>query len=325
MNARSPFPLLALLVAACSAAEEASPPQARQADVTLQMEAYRGPTQVKGFQTLAFGSAGPEGEADRSGVFGEAGVEPPHAYKAPAASDLAPDGAPAIPAARLVRTGRITLQVDSVGPAVDRVRRIAARLGGFVGSEELQNDVAGPRTADVGVKVPAPRFDELVATVRQIGRLEEYSSEVEDVGAEYVDVAARLRNAQRLEARVLAVLATRTGKVADLLAAETELAHVREEIERYEGRVRWLNARTSLSTLTVAVHEPPVLATRPRDRGIVVEAAAQAWRNFLFLVSFVIAASGVVVPLALAAVVAWATGRRLGVGGGVTSLGLRAR
>ncbi len=161
--------------------------------------------------------------------------------------------------------------------------------------------------------------------MRQIGRLEALASEVEDVSAEFVDVTARLRNARRLEARVLAVLASRTGKVADLIAAETELAHVREDIERYEGRVRWLNARTALSTLNVAVHEAPVLATRPRDRGIVVEAAAHAWQNFLFLLSFAIAASGVVVPLALAAGVAWAARRRLGLGGGVTSHGLRGR
>jgi hypothetical protein len=128
-----------------------------------------------------------------------------------------------------------------------------------------------------------------------------------------------------LEARVLAVLATRAGKVADLIAAERELAHVREDIERYEGRIRWLRSRTSFSSLTIAVHEPPAFATRPRDRGVVVEAATQAWRNLLFLVGFLIAASGVVIPLAVVATLAWVVRGRLGLGGGVTSLRLGRR
>jgi hypothetical protein len=316
VNARTLTPLLGLLLAACSAHEAVEQP--RQVDVTLGIPSYRG------FQTLAVGYSGDRGQADRSGTFGEAGidVEPPEAYKAPAASDLAATRGGALPAAMLVRTGTVSVQVDSLAPAVERVERIAARLGGFVGSSQLRNDAGGPRRADLGVKVPAGRFEELLATVRLLGRLESFSSEVEDAGAEYVDVAARLRNAHRLEARVLAVLATRAGKVADLIAAERELAHVREDIERYEGRIRWLHSQTSFSTLTVVVHEPPAFATRPGDRGVVVEAASQAWRNFLFLVGFLIAASGVIVPLALLATGAWMARRRLGLDGDVTSLRL---
>ena len=41
-----------------------------------------------------------------------------------------------------------------------------------------------------------------------------------------------------------------------MLEVERELARVREEIERYEGRLRYLSAHASMSSLTISIHEP---------------------------------------------------------------------
>jgi len=83
--------------------------------------------------------------------------------------------------------------------------------------------------------VPAGRFDEVVAGLRPMGRLESVNVNAQDVGEEYVDVTARIDNARRLEQRLIGLLATRTGKLKDVLDVEQTLARVREEIERYEG------------------------------------------------------------------------------------------
>jgi hypothetical protein len=65
-----------------------------------------------------------------------------------------------------------------------------------------------------------------------------------------------------------------------------------------------------VSTLAVTLHEPLPLVGEP-GRHPIGDALAQAWRNFVGAVAFGIAASGVVVPLALVAGAVIFVGRRL--------------
>src|SRR6266540_815547 len=85
---------------------------------------------------------------------------------------------------------------------------------------------------------------------------------------------------------------------------------VREEIERYEGRMRYLRAHTAMSTLSITVHEPlPVVGSA--GRSVMGDAFRQAWRNFVVLVSLVVQSLGVVIPLGAIGVVVWVGRRRV--------------
>ena len=160
------------------------------------------------------------------------------------------------------------------------------------------------------VKIPAGRFDDVVAGLTPIGRLETINVSAQDVGEEYVDVTARMENARRLERRFIELLATRAGRLKDVLDVEQALARVREEIERYEGRMRYLRAHTAMSTLSITVHEPlPVVGSA--GRSIMGEAFRAAWRNFVVLVSLAVQSLGVVIPLGAVAVVVWVGRRRV--------------
>ncbi len=113
-----------------------------------------------------------------------------------------------------------------------------------------------------------------------------------------------------LEQRLIDLLATRTGKLQDVLSVERELARVRELIERYEGRLRYLKSRASISTLSVTVHEPlPILGQGPGQNPIVA-AIRQAWRNFVGFISAGIALLGVLIPVGALALVGWVVYRR---------------
>ena len=159
------------------------------------------------------------------------------------------------------------------------------------------------------MKIPAARFDQSLSGLAPIGKLESVSVEAEDVGEQFVDVSARMDNARRLERRLIDLLATRAGKLKDVLDVEQALARVREEIERYEGRIRYLKDHTAMSTLSVTVHEPlPVVGTA--GKSVMGEAFTQAWRNFVVLLSVAVQSLGVVVPLGLVALLAWFVTRR---------------
>ncbi len=115
-----------------------------------------------------------------------------------------------------------------------------------------------------------------------------------------MDITARVANAKRLEQRLIQLLATRTGRLEDVLAVERELARVREEIERAEGRLRYLRTRAAMSTLTVLVHEDEPILGKAGDNPIVAAFKA-AWRNFVRFIAGLIAAMGVIIPMAVIA------------------------
>ena len=212
---------------------------------------------------------------------------------------LATQYASGLPATGMViRTGTASLEVDSLEPAIAEIRRLVARVGGYVGNTALQAGDESVRSAMLELRIPADRFDEVVGGLAPVGEIEYVNVNAEDVGEQYVDLTARADNARRLEARLTELLAARTGKLGDVLAVERELARVREEIERIDGRLRYLRTRAEMSSLSVSVHEPGPLVGRPGDHPI-ADALRQAWRNAVAFAAWTIAAMGVLVPVAV--------------------------
>jgi hypothetical protein len=211
----------------------------------------------------------------------------------------------------LIRTGDASVEVESLERAVERLRALTERLGGFVANTTYQGGRDRTREASLELRIPADRFEAMQTVLDSVGEVEWLNVAVQDVGEEYVDLSARTANARRLETRLVELLATRTGKLEDVLAVERELARVREEIERYEGRLRFLRTRVATSTLTVRLHEPaPVIGGRG-GTGIIGEAFRQAWRNFVSAIAALIAWSGVLIPLLAVGAAVWLMARRL--------------
>ena len=211
----------------------------------------------------------------------------------------------------VIRNGQASVEVDKLDPAIVKLRQLAAQLGGYIANSSMSGGHDQIRSATLELKIPAQRFDQALNGLATLGKVESVNATAEDVGEEYVDITARVNNAHRLEDRLIALLATRTGKLQDVLSVERELARVREEIERYEGRLRYLNTRVATSTLSVTIHEPlPILGQGPGQNPIVA-AIRQAWRNFVSFIATGIASLGVLIPLAILAFIGWAIYKRV--------------
>ena len=252
-------------------------------------------------------------QAERAGFAIPASAVEEHQTRARVAA--VSDGTALLPtggvAANLViRTGQTSIEVDSLDRAVAQVRLLAGRVGGYVANTTMQTGRGQLRAATLEVKIPADRFDDGLGGLSALGKLESVNVNAEDVGEEFTDVTARMTNARRLETRLIDLLATRTGKLKDVLDVEHELARVREEIERYEGRLRYLRAHAVLSTLTVYVHEPVPVVGRAGS-SVIGEAFKQAWRNFVALVAACIRGLGIVIPLGVLVTAAWLGAKRL--------------
>jgi hypothetical protein len=210
----------------------------------------------------------------------------------------------------LIRTGNSTIEVDSLEVAMQQVRDLAQRLGGYVANTQLASGRDQIRSASLEMKVPAARWTDMLSGLKPIGKVEALNEFSEDVGEEYVDVTARVQNAKRLEARLIELLGNRTGRLSDVLAVERELARVREEIERYEGRLRYLRTRAAMSSMSVTVHESfPVVSARG-ETGVLGDAFKQAWRNFVGFIAGIISLTGILIPLAVLGLLGWFAWRR---------------
>jgi len=242
-------------------------------------------------------------EAKRMAVSDAATVSPaapaPPRPQGPRATD-------SVTASMIIRNGNVSIQVDSLEIAVAAVRAMATRLGGYIGNVSTSTGEFAVRSSTIEVKVPSARFDEAMSTLTPIGKVEQSNATAEDVGEEYVDMTARMANARRLEDRLVTLLATRTGKLEDVLAVERELARVREEIERYEGRLRFLRSRAAMSTLSVTVHEAAPLVNPNPGTNVIGEAVKAMWRNFVMFIAAIISSLGVLVPIGvIVGLVAW--------------------
>jgi hypothetical protein len=221
-------------------------------------------------------------------------------------SDSEGSGAPMI-----IRTGQVSIEVDSIDPAVMRVTSLAKAFGGYIGSSSIQRGSENVKTATLVIDVPEERLDGVLDQLNPIGRVESVNMAARDVGEEYVDFEARVVNSKREEQQLTVLLATRTGKLKDVLDLERELARVQGEIEHYEGHLRYLKAHAAMSSLDVTVHEhATVLAEHPGEHPI-REAVGQAWRNFVGLVAGGIASLGILLPLAALLAGAGLIARRL--------------
>jgi hypothetical protein len=230
-------------------------------------------------------------QAARSDAVGDAGVARPDASLGTPIPSIDPTGA------MLVRHGQASIEVKAVDDAVSRMRQTAAQFGGFVANTAVQTGKDEHRSAMLQLRIPSAQFDGAVAALSQLGKVESVSVNAEDVAEEYVDLGARLANARRVEARLAEMLATRTGKLSDVLTVEQELARVRQEAERYVARLRWLDRRATLSSLDVSIHEKLPLIDSPRGSGPIVEALAEAWERMVGFVAGFIALLGILVPL----------------------------
>jgi hypothetical protein len=213
-------------------------------------------------------------------------------------------------ATMIIRTGQASVEVDSLAPAIATLRNLAGRLGGYLANTSYQGGREQHPSASIEIKVPSDRFDDLLSGLTPLGRLEYANVTSQDVGEEYADIDARVTNAKRLEQRLIELLANRPGKLQEILELERELARVREEIERYEGRMRYLRSHASLSSLTISVHEPVILQAGSETARVLNLALERAWQNFVQLNANLIAMLGVLLPVTLALLAGAAVIRR---------------
>lgn len=210
--------------------------------------------------------------------------------------------------AKIVRDGSVALVIpnETFDTRFQRLFVIAADHGGFVLSSQTRGGTAG----GVVMRIPAENFEEAMFDVRQLGTVSASQVNGTDVTGEYIDLSARLKILEARRTALLTILAEANG-IGEILAVQNRVDDVQLEIERIQGRLRYLDDQVDESTLRVDMREKRAEEEQrlEADEGVdlpslgrALELAVQGTLNVL---ATMIVGIGYLLPLALVGLAVW--------------------
>lgn len=187
----------------------------------------------------------------------------------------------------------MTIAVKEFDEAKTELLSIVDQAGGYVASASVAAAAGGAQRGDLTLKVPAAQLSQVLERIRALGRVTLEKLSTEEVTDQVVDLEARLRNSRATEQRLIEVLRSRTGKVADILEVEREISRTRQEIERMEAQRKNLLQRVEMATIQVRLTEefkaelmPAPVGTWTHLRNALVDGYGNFLASFLGLVVF---------------------------------------
>jgi hypothetical protein len=156
---------------------------------------------------------------------------------------------------KLIRNATVELEIVSIDDAVQKITALANEERGYIATTSSQKQANGKLRGQVVIKVLPENLDRFLQKIRSLGELKNQTLGTEDVTKAYFDTDARLKNARVMEQRLIDMLKTKTGKVADLLQVEKELGRVREEIEKMQGELKYWDSQVQFATVTISLAE----------------------------------------------------------------------
>jgi hypothetical protein len=218
----------------------------------------------------------------------------------------------------LARRAHITLEVDSIQPAVDRVHAVNDGVDGLLLSESLGSDDPGdpvplpepsedtpnrtPATyAELVISVPSDTLDDVLGQLGRIGEVLDRSQSAENVHDQYVDTTSRLKT-MRVSVNRVRDLMDQAENLTQVVRLESELAQREADLEALESRLAALEGSVSRAPVRVSLTTQP--ETVDERRAGFLGGLATGWDAFLTSGVVLATLVGLLVPFAaLAAVV----------------------
>jgi hypothetical protein len=155
----------------------------------------------------------------------------------------------------------MSVEVDKYDDTETRIKQIVNSVNGYVTNSTSTLNTAGKKQGTITIRVASGKFDDLISELSKVGKVMNQNISGKDVTEEYMDADARVKTQRELESRLLKLLAEKTASLTSVVEVEQKLASVRENIERTEGRMKYLKDQASYSTLAISVYEPSMIQT----------------------------------------------------------------
>src|SRR5439155_362792 len=180
----------------------------------------------------------------------------------------------------LAVSGLAWASVPAMKPPCDstRVRTCA--------SFETASQASQIRTGVVNFMVPAAHFDATIDELAKVGKVQSEHITGSDVSAQYVDLRARLANAEAQHNAMLALL-TKAQNINDIIAVQNQIGQITSQIEQLKGQIKYLDDNTSYSSISVTMAESGAPApTAKADSWGFATALSDAAHNFVTTINY---------------------------------------
>ena len=155
---------------------------------------------------------------------------------------------------KIIKTADISFEVKNYKETRTAVINLSKSLGGYIGNEnQINNNYQIENSMTIRVK--SENFDKLIDGILvQSVKIDNKTINAEDVTSEFVDAEARLKSKKEAEEQFAQIL-KKANTINDILAVQEQLRAIREEIESYQGKLKYLNDKVNYCTVNIKFYE----------------------------------------------------------------------
>jgi hypothetical protein len=156
---------------------------------------------------------------------------------------------------KIIQTAYVTIEVKDVPGSVETLKSLAKQRGGYISSTNIQNTYNNRISGSVILRIPATEFENALSGVKALGTVKTISTQGRDVTEEYVDLQAQKTSYQNQLAQYNEIM-KKAVNVDDVIVIQQQIDRVQTELNRLEGRLKYLDSQVDFSTITITLQEP---------------------------------------------------------------------
>ncbi|WP_291378030.1 DUF4349 domain-containing protein [Demequina sp.] len=204
----------------------------------------------------------------------------------------------------VIITGTLYMTVEDPIVAADRAAGIVKNAGGRIDARsETAPDESYGGSASLTLRIPSSRLDAVVDDLRELGTVDQYSTDSYDVTTEVTDLESRISTLRASTKRIERLLAE-AEDISDIITLENELDGRQAELESLEAHQRGLNDQVSMSTIDLSLTTEPVVIVEDDGPETFWDGLTSGWDALATFLTGVLVVIGVLLPwLALMALI----------------------
>jgi glucan-binding YG repeat protein len=173
-----------------------------------------------------------------------------------------------VPNQMVIYQADLQLRVKKFEQTLQTIEEHVVKYGGYISESNVSKDGVEQVSGSITVRIPQKNFQAFLRDAEgQAAEVLQRNITGTDVTEEYVDLESRLKSKRVVEERLTSFMES-AQKTEDLLKISADLAAVQEEIETIQGRIKYLENQTTLSTIHISLYENKVIVPNLDDEDL---------------------------------------------------------
>lgn len=184
---------------------------------------------------------------------------------------------------KMIKVADYRFEVEKLHESTTKIESLVKDHGGLITAMNLSNEHYGAEN-QMTIMVPDENFEALLIVMAAEAINVNYKKiNTQDVTEEYVDVKSRLNTKRDVHEKYVQLMRNKAKTIDEVIKAEEAIRHIQEEIEAREGRLRFLNHRTAMSTINLSIYQKsdgnPMQAKEPHAAAFIGKIKNGFWNG----------------------------------------------